>query len=337
MFSDRDIDAAIDAFVAGGEAPSESPHSSDEISATAPPPATFRWIATPQDAASKLVDVLYNDEDRFETGIVDIDVYTRGWRPRECILCVSYPHAGKTQLCLQVILNNPSKRILYLSLDDPGEMVLVKLTAMAYQLAGSDLEREIKDGNPEYVDLLYSAPQDSFPNLALVDRDVSIADLPDIINESIRWWDGALPQLVIIDYIGLLGTAGGTIEDGYNAVSVKLKQLKAWAKTLPCPLVVVHQGTRSGARPGSPITLTSMAYGGEQEATQVIGLRRKKDDSERSATERHRWRNVVTIDIPKNKRVDGRCTGPDGIDLYMEPKNGIIRSLYANDFDDVAH
>lgn len=330
-YTDREIDLAIESFAAGTEAGAYSPFSAP---ATAPVPAASRWIKPLSTAVTDLVDVLYNDDERFETGIIDLDIYTRGWRPKELAAVVAFSHAGKTQLCLQIILNNPNKRILFLSLDDAAELVMVKLAAMAYQLSGSDLEREVREGNPEYVALLHNAPADKFPNLALVDGGVSIDDLPAIMNEATEWWNGEHPQLVIIDYLGLLGAQGGHIDDGYQAVSVKMKQIKAWCKSLPCPLLLVHQGTRSGARPGSPITLTSMAFGGEQEATQIIGLRRKRDDLERSAAERHRWRNIITIDIPKNKRVDGRLTGPDGLDLYMEPSNGSIRTLYATDFDD---
>lgn len=332
MFTDRDIDEAIAAFAADGEPNATFLPGGAEV--PAPPSAAPRWIKPLSTAVTDLVDVLYNDDERFETGIIDIDVYTRGWRPKELVLCVGFSHSGKTQVALQIILNNPNKRVLFLSLDDAAELVVVKLAAMGYQLAGSELEREVREGNPEYVELLHNAPADRFPNLALVDGSVSIDDLPMIVNEAIEWWDGELPQLIIIDYLGLLGAKGGNIEDGYNAVSVKMKQIKAWCKSLPCPLFLMHQGTRSGARPGSPITLTSMAFGGEQEATQIIGLRRKKDDPERSATERNRWRNVITVDIPKNKRVGGRLTGPDGIDLFMEPSNGTIRSLYASDFDE---
>lgn len=323
--SDAEIRARINA--AAGESDTSSP--------SLPGPSdspVFRFADPISSATQSLLDVLQHDDETFEFGILDVDVYLRGLRAKECLVLTAFPHSGKTALLLTSIVNNPDKRILFLSLDDPREMVLQKLVCMTHDLKGTDFEKSIRDGDPEWVDLLRTTPTERFPHLLVSDASMTIDDLPVAVEEATEFW-GAGPQVVMLDYVGLLGGRGGSVEDGFGAVSTRMKELKGFAKSLPCPLIVVHQGTRGGAKPGTRITMTSMAFGGEQEATVVIGLRRKRDDEERDQGERHRLRNTVTIDIPKLKRIGGRLTGPEGIDLYLDPNNGLIRTLYNADFD----
>lgn len=304
------------------------------VSPPAPTATSYKFADPITTATQPLLDVLQHDDETFEFGILDIDVYLRGLRAKEACVITAFPHSGKTSLLLTAICNNPDKRVLFLSLDDPREMVLQKLVCMTHQLKGTEFEAAVRENDEEMVALLRSTPEQRFENLLVSDASMTIEDLPIAVSEAADYW-GAGPQVVMLDYVGLLGGKGGSVEDGFSSVSTRMKELKAFAKSLPCPFIVVHQGTRGGAKPGTRITMTSMAFGGEQEATMVIGLRRKRDDEERDATERHRLRNTVTVDIPKLKRIGGRLTGPEGIDLFLDPNNGLIRTLYNADFDEV--
>lgn len=294
----------------------------------------FRFADPISSAAEPLIDVLRHDDEKVEFGILDLDVYLRGMRAKELCLCVAAPHSGKTQILLTLFLNNPDMRILFLSLDDPREAILQKLVCMAHAFNGQEFETRIKENDPDYIELLRTTPTERFPNLLVSDRSMKVSELAVAIDEAEQYW-GAPPQLVALDYVGLLALDKQGVEDGFQATSTKMKELKSFAKQLPCPLLVVHQATRSGGRPGERITQTSMGFAGEQEATIIVGLRRKKDDESRDPGERRRLRHTVTIDIPKLKRVGGRLTGPEGIDLFIDPDNGLIRTLYASDFDDV--
>ncbi|NDC96396.1 hypothetical protein EB077_13915, partial [bacterium] len=288
-------------------------------------PSAIRFADPLYTATQPLLDVLQHDDETFELGILDIDIYLRGLRAKEACVITAFPHSGKTALLLTTIVNNADKRILFLSLDDPREMVLQKLVCMTYQLNGQEFEKAIRNNEPEYVELLRTTPKEHYEHLLVSDASMSVDDLPVAITEATDHW-GAPPQCVMLDYVGLLASRTKSVEDGFSSISTRMKELKGFAKSLPCPLIIVHQGTRGSAKPGTRITMTSMAFGGEQEATIVIGLRRKSQDDERDPSERHRLRNTVTVDIPKLKRIGGRLTGPEGIDLYLDPNNGLIRT-----------
>jgi replicative DNA helicase len=68
--------------------------------------------------------------DGITLGLGEIDQLTRGFRPQDLVLVTGFSHSGKTQLVNTMILNNPDKRILFISLDDPAEMIVTKLVAM---------------------------------------------------------------------------------------------------------------------------------------------------------------------------------------------------------------
>lgn len=230
-----------------------------------------------------------------------------------------------TQLVNTAILNNLDKRILFFSMDDPAEMILLKLTCMYAGIPADELERQIHRGDEEAKATLRHAATDIFKNLIVVDDSLGLGSMDKAIEEAKHLW-GAPPDLVVIDYLELM--QGDSVSDDANAnVKKKSQSLKKWVKGKDWPTVVLHQGTRSGSEPGKPITLTSMAYGGEQEGTIVIGVRRKKDNRDADVWERQTHENTVTLHVVKNKRPPARITKADGLDLHMDKQTGLIRTI----------
>ena len=81
------------------------------------------------------------------------------------------------------------------------------------------------------------------------------------------------PQLIVVDYLDLI-TGGG--ED----VPSKANAIKAFGKRHNKPLLVLHQSSRTSGADGKKQTISSGAYGGEQQATHIIGVRRKRFEIE---------------------------------------------------------
>jgi len=75
------------------------------------------------------------------------------------------------------------------------------------------------------------------------------------------------------DYLELLNGGG---ED----VPSKANTIKAFGKRHNIPLLILHQSSRSAGADGRKMTISSGAYGGEQQATHVIGVRRKRFEIE---------------------------------------------------------
>lgn len=284
----------------------------------------FVHIRPLADATKSFIDVVENPGNRVTLGLPTIDVLTRGFGPRELVIVVGFAHSGKTQLINAMILNNPQRRILYFSLDDPAEMIVVKLLCMHSGIAADVLEQRVRNHDPAVHKLLADA-EILFPNLLIVDQPLGFGQIVDAIAEATELW-GAPPECVVIDYLALIPSSDGNAE-GSNTVISKAQELKRLVKSLEYPVICVHQGTRSQCGPGKPVTLTSLAFGGEQEATMVLGVRRKREDDDADEADRRYNANTITLHLVKNKRPPSKRTPYEGIDFFMDPDTGMIRPI----------
>jgi KaiC/GvpD/RAD55 family RecA-like ATPase len=289
--------------------------------------AAYQYISPLSKVYSSLVEMIESHEDRFTLGLAQIDLMTRGFGPKELILITGFTHAGKTQLVNTAIIRNPDKRVLFFSMDDPSEMILLKLACMTEGIGAEIFEQRIREGDQEA--LLALQRTSSRESLIVVDTSLSIAGVGRAVDEATQFW-GQPPDVVIIDY---LTSISGDEQDGDGGVKSKVAELKRWVKDKPFPTLCLHQNTRSKGGPGEEITLISAAFGGEQEATMLLGVRRRRDDSSLDQFERDQQANTVTLHLVKNKRPPGRVTHPSGIDFWMVPETGLIRPLRDDDLN----
>jgi replicative DNA helicase len=286
----------------------------------------LQYVRPFSDAYDSTVDAMVNVDGRFRLGLGQIDVLTRGFGPKELVMVVGFSHAGKTQLVNTAILNNRDRRVLFLSMDDPTEMILIKLACMKLGVSAEALEKRIAQGDQDALTALRVAATDDFRNLIVVDQSLSLDGIDHVVREATTYW-GAGPDAVIIDY--LKSIQGGDDENG--GITTKATALKRWEKEQSFPTIVLHQNTRGRGAPGEPITMLSGAYGGEDVATVLMGVRRKRDWSELEEYERRQQKDTITIHVVKNKRPPAKVTPPDGIDFYMDPQTGLIRRLHDDD------
>jgi hypothetical protein len=125
--------------------------------------------------------------------------------------------------------------------------------------------------------------------------------------------------------------AGDTVPD-------KATFLKGFGRRHDIPMLVLHQTSRTAGADGKKMTMSSGSYGGEQQATSIIGVRRKKyqiahemyeiiEKLDRSHSERAQDRleylrheariheHTVTVSLLKNKRPAGQLV--DDIDFVF--------------------
>lgn len=291
-------------------------------------PRRRQFVKLLTESADSLIEALCVEQG-IDLGLAEVDVLTRGFRPSDFVMITGFAHSGKTQLVNTMIYENEHKRILFFSLDDPAEMILAKLVAMKTGISSETLERQVRDGDKEAFALIRSTAQDVFSNLLVVDDVIGIVAMQQAVKEAEEVW-GAPPDAIVIDYLEMMpGTATSDADD--SNVKQKANDLKKWAKRAPFPIIALHQGTRSNAKPGDPITLLSMGFSGEQQATIVIGTRRKRDRDDLDAWDRQNHQDTITVHVVKNKRPGGRCTHYDGLDFTMEPETGLIRPLSERD------
>ena len=222
-------------------------------------------------AADDYVHWAQTPHERIYLGFAEIDSQMRGIAPAELCLINGYSHSGKTLALLQILVANKDKRVVYFCPDEPRTLTLIKLCCVTHGLDANILEQQISDGNADSIRLLKNTAIEYFPNLAVFDQTVSLIDMERALSE----YESVMgdPQLIVVDDLDLI-TGGG--ED----VPSKANSIKAFGKRHNVPMLVLHQSSRTAGADGRKMTISSGAYGGEQQATHIIGVRRKRFEIE---------------------------------------------------------
>ncbi len=309
----------------------------DESPAIAAPP-NHHYYKPLHEAASEFVHWAQTPNERIFLGIPDLDREMRGIAPGELCLVIGYSHSGKTLSLLEILKHNRNRHVVYFCPDEPRTLTLVKLTCILHGLRASELEARIARDDDDAIDLLKRTAIESYPNLAVFDQSVSLSDMEKALGEVTDLW-GQSPDLVVFDYLELL-------QGGGEDVPTKATTLKAWGRRHNLPLLVLHQTSRYAGAEGKRLTISSAAFGGEQQATHIIGVRRKRFEIEaaiadleakRDLTERqieqldslkyeariHSY--TLTMSLLKNKRPDA-STLPE-IDYEIEVGTGRLTRL----------
>ena len=305
-----------------------------------PTPRHYRPLV---DAAAAFVKEAQNTK-RIYTGIPQFDEEMRGLSPGHLGVIVGYSHSGKTLVLLHMLRNNRDKRIAMFIPDEPATLVLTKLTSMQHGIPARELEERVANDDKDAINLLRSTALDDFPNLAVFDKPLT----PDVLNwgyeEACDHW-GAEADLVVVDYVDLV--------QGAEVVPQKFDILKSFVANKEVPMWAIHQTSRSGGAEGRAMTISSGNYGGEQHATMMIGVRRKKsailaelgeqrlrllkNPNSEAVLERiaelehdlaiHEY--TLTANLVKNKRPGGQLV--DELDFEMALSTGRIYQLKNGD------
>jgi KaiC/GvpD/RAD55 family RecA-like ATPase len=231
----------------------------------------FNYYSPLVKAADDYVHWAQTPNERIYLGFAEIDEQMKGIAPSELCLINGYSHSGKTLALLQILVANRDKRVVYFCPDEPRTLTLIKLACVTHGLDANEFEQQIASGNSASINLLRETANEYFPNLAVFDQTVSLIDMERALAEiEIVMGD---PQLIVVDYLDLI-TGGG--ED----VPSKANSIKAFGKRHNVPLLVLHQASRTSGADGKKQTISSGAYGGEQQATHIIGVRRKRFEIE---------------------------------------------------------
>ena len=231
----------------------------------------FNYYSPLAKAADDYVHWAQTPHERIYLGFAEIDQQMKGIAPSELCLINGYSHSGKTLALLQILVANRDKRVVYFCPDEPRTLTLIKLACVTHGLDANEFEQQIAGGNSASINLLRETANEYFPNLAVFDQTVSLIDMERALAE-IETVMGD-PQLIVVDYLDLI-TGGG--ED----VPSKANSIKAFGKRHNVPLLVLHQASRTSGADGKKQTISSGAYGCEQQATHIIGVRRKRFEIE---------------------------------------------------------
>lgn len=303
------------------------------------PPSDYRMYSPLSDAADSFVRWAQSPHERVHLGINRIDQEMRGIAPGEMAMMLGFAHGGKTLLLLHALRHNRDKHIAMFIPDEPRQLVLTKLTCIQHNIDARELEARVASDDQSAIDLLRRTAEEDFPNLAVFDQPLTSSDMERAYGEVCDVW-GQVPDLVVVDYLDLV-EAGETVPD-------KATFLKGFGRRHDIPLLVLHQTSRTAGADGAKLTMSSGSYGGEQQATSIIGVRRKKyqiaaeineliEKLDRSHSERAQDRLdylrsearihefTVTVSLLKNKRPAGQLV--DDIDFELDTATGRLTDL----------
>jgi replicative DNA helicase len=303
------------------------------------PLSEYRMYTPLSEAADSFVRWAQSPQERVHLGISRIDKELRGIAPGEIAMMLGFAHGGKTLLLLHALRNNRDKHIAMFIPDEPRQLVLTKLTCMHHGIDARELEARVAADDQEAIELLRRTAEEDFPNLAVFDQPLTSSDMERAYGEVCDVW-GQVPELVVVDYLDLV-EAGETVPD-------KATFLKGFGRRHDVPILVLHQTSRHAGADGAKLTMSSGSFGGEQQATSIIGVRRKKyqiahemheliEKLDRSHSERAQDRleflrhearvheHTVTVSLLKNKRPAGQLV--DDIDFELDTATGRLREL----------
>ncbi len=303
-------------------------------------PPTYRHFIPLERAADEWVYWASHPDERIMLGIEAFDRAMRGVAPQELCLVNGFAHVGKTVIASMAVLHNAKRRMAWFTPDESRVAVLVKLTALVSGVGALSLERMIAQGGDEAKraeSLLRETATEHLPNLAVFDDAYTIDGMTNALREVQDHWGEAV-EFIIYDYADLLQIDNG---EAGNLPS-KMNALKQWGRDHAAPLMVMHQSSRGKGADGQETSLTSGGYGGEQQATFVIGVSRRRDaaaaklrdlrakrvtesverEIQEAQSEYEDHRNTVTLALHKVKRPPSDLVPPT--DFYLDPATGAL-------------
>lgn len=305
------------------------------------PPQQRTYYKPLADAADDFIRWAQSSHERIYTGFPDLDAEMRGIAPGELAMILGYSHSGKTLALLEMLKANKDKRVIYFVPDEPRTLVLLKLACVTHGVDARELEKAIAKDEAHAIEMLRETANSVFPTLAVFDESLTISEMEKAFHECANLW-GNPAELAVLDYLELL-------QGGGEDVPSKANTMKAWGRRHDLALLVLHQTSRTAGAEGKKMSISSGAFGGEQQATHIIGVRRKKFDiaaqiveleqkmDRATASEKAMDRldllryeervhaHTVTLNLVKNKRPGGQLI--DDMDFEIEQGSGRLKRL----------
>jgi 5S rRNA maturation endonuclease (ribonuclease M5) len=193
--------------------------------------------------------------------------------PGELAVVLGGTGVGKTAILSNIANSAKNMVTLFFELELPADLMFERLAAMRAKIKCSDIEREYSTGGKIGRD----ACEKYFPNLFVcTEPKLKTGEIERIITMS-ELKTGKKPQLVLLDYIGLIGAEGGS---KYERMSNVAEELKVIAKSTGTIIIVASQISRKGDDSEPDVYLSDGKDSGsiENSAGLVIGAWRNPEN-----------------------------------------------------------
>lgn len=234
-------------------------------------------------------------------GFRDLDDKTLGLRKAEMVVVAARPGVGKTALALNVaekLILEQGKAVAIFSLEMTADQLALR---MACSKARVNLQRLYRGSVDEK-----SLQEFSRAAKALGNSKLFILDTPQISIDHLRASARRLEnrekiQIVIVDYLQLMAESGNRNDSRERQVAILSAGLKALAKELNIPVLVLSQLNREMERGGRAPRLSDLRESGsiEQDADVVCLMNRQAAYDEETGRPEPAY--PVDIVIAKNR------------------------------------
>lgn len=145
--------------------------------------------------------------------------FLRPFVPGEVCTIIADTGHGKTAILQNIILSCPKLNVVLFELELPPDLVVERFLAMLNQRPAVEIERMVKRGDmPTKLD-------EHWNHVWACDRfGLSVADMEKIVLES-NEVIGSAPNVVVVDYVGLVKGIGKSNYEKATSIMVELKNL----------------------------------------------------------------------------------------------------------------
>ncbi len=154
-------------------------------------PQPNRWSLTTT-VVDNLIGFIRNPAERWYLGFPEIDLATRGIGKGEVLMVVGRSHTGKSQMLLNSmvtnLVNDPEAHVVIFSMDEPRELVAMKIFCLLQGRSSTDVEEAIKAGDAATLKALRDTAKDEMSRIAIVDESLSLDMMTETMDEVREWW-----------------------------------------------------------------------------------------------------------------------------------------------------
>lgn len=242
-----------------------------------------------QESAASIRDVVSASFDQIErfsalqgriagtpTGFYDLDRMLTGLHPGELIIVGGRPAMGKTSfgIAAAAFAASAGKNVCFYSLEMPSAQIGLRLVSLCSGVSMQNIRR----GNVQESDwVAIGDAANTLSESSMTIDDTSALSPAQMRSRLKRAMAKAPVDLVVVDYLGLMSCDTRT-ENRQNEVSTISRQLKALAKDLQIPVMVLAQLNRANtARGDKKPSLADLRDSGsiEQDADVVLFVHRE--------------------------------------------------------------
>lgn len=178
-------------------------------------------------------------------GISQLDQQTLGFQDGDLIILAARPGMGKTALAINFMLTAAANnyKIAFVSLEMPSEQIVQRMIGTKAKVNGNQIRTGQGLTNPEWTAITKAVQELKLQNIFI--DDAPEAKLSLIHNRLRKLTETEKIDLIIIDYLQLLSSGEGRIDNRQNEISQISRTLKLMAREFNKPVICLSQLSRN--------------------------------------------------------------------------------------------